>query len=155
MSLSIDFFQSLAEYANKNWKGSFTVSEVRENAETYLSDFNFSNAKGECVDSIRFLICNLLEDAENGIEEALDFAQTILDNAEGWEFTVFYCADCDYRETVFFSATEMENIEKHSRREMLIQDAIPTKSPMVREWFVSGKCLCPECWKKYWGGGEE
>lgn len=108
------------------------------------------NANEEVSDSIRVLICNLMDDAENGNEEALGFAQEMLDNAEGWAFENFYCADCQKRETVFFSATEMENIEKHSRREMLIQDAIPTKSPMVREWFVSGICVCPECWGKRW-----
>lgn len=84
--LNLEFFQSLAEYANVNWKGSFTPEEVRENAETYLSDFNYSNANGECASSIRTLILNLIEDAENGIEEALGYAQEILDNAEQWNF---------------------------------------------------------------------
>ena len=83
--IDFDFFQSLAEYANENWKGSFTESEVRENAETYLSDFYISNANGEPTETMKFLCENLKEEIKNGGDEALDFYFEILKNANGWE----------------------------------------------------------------------
>lgn len=75
--MTYDDFLEIAQYANENWKGSFTVSEVRENAETYLSDWIYSNEHGEPTETIKFLIDNLVEDSKAGIEKARDFLEML------------------------------------------------------------------------------
>lgn len=64
------------------------------------------------------------------------------------------CEGCGYTETFTFSKEEVDNLEKHDKRLLTIQKAIPEKPQWVREIFLSGICMCPSCWKKYFGGEE-
>ena len=75
--IDFNFFLELSKYANANWKGSFTQDEVRENAETYFSDWIYSNEHGEPTETIKFLIDNLAEDAKVGIEKAREFLKML------------------------------------------------------------------------------
>ena len=61
--INYEFFQEIAQYANANWaKGSFTQEEVRENAEIYYADFQYSKENDEIAESIKSLCRNLAED---------------------------------------------------------------------------------------------
>ena len=55
-------FLRIAEYGNEMWKGSFTPEEVRQNAEIYYADFQWSKANDEIAESIKSLCRNLIED---------------------------------------------------------------------------------------------
>lgn len=55
-------FLRIAKYGNANWKGSFTLEEVRQNAEIYYADFLWSKANDEIAESIKSLARNLMED---------------------------------------------------------------------------------------------
>lgn len=149
--LELKDFLRIAEYGNKAWKGSFTEEEVKQNAEDYLSEFNASNEKGKANHTMEELCKLLVEDIEGGSKESEEFLDDILLESD-WTMEVYYCNGCNKREIVFFSEQEMENIYKHECREMLIQDALPEKPQWIRETFVSGECLCPKCWEKYWNG---
>ena len=144
-------FYNIATYGNVAWKGSFTDKEVAQNAYEYLVEYNTSNEQGKVTHTMEELCKLLIEDIEGGSEEAEDFLYNILAEAT-WNVESFYCDGCGKREIVFFSRQELENLEAHRYREMLIQDAIPNKSQWIREFFVSGMCLCPKCWIKYWNG---
>lgn len=56
-----DFLQ-IAEYGNANWKGSFTQEEVRENAEIYYADFQYSKENEIISETIKTLCSNLADD---------------------------------------------------------------------------------------------
>lgn len=144
-------FLRIAEYGNEMWKGCFTPEEVRQNAKDYFAEWKFSNEQGKATHTMKELCKLLIEDIEGGSEEAEDFLEDILLDSE-WEVRVYHCEQCNKREIAFFSLEEIKNLWKHEKREMLIQDAIPEKPQWIRETFVSGKCLCPECWQKYWNG---
>ena len=60
--MTYEDFLRIAEYGNKNWKGSFTKNEVRQNAEDYYADFLWSRANDEIAESIKSLCRNLMED---------------------------------------------------------------------------------------------
>lgn len=61
--INYEFFHEIAEYANANWaKGSFTQEEVRENAEIYYADFQYSKANDTISETIKSLCRNLIED---------------------------------------------------------------------------------------------
>lgn len=57
-------FLGLAQYGNKQWNGSFTQEEIKENAEIYYSDFQFSKRTGETTETILELLRLLEEDGE-------------------------------------------------------------------------------------------
>lgn len=72
----VDFYD-IAEYGNKNWKGSYTPKEVAENAYDYYSDFQSAKCKGSLSkDNTVFQI--LMRLVDDGSEEALDWANKIL-----------------------------------------------------------------------------
>lgn len=60
--MKLNDFLQIAEYGNANWKGSFTPEEVRQNAEIYYADFQWSKANDEIAESIKSLCRNLAED---------------------------------------------------------------------------------------------
>ena len=65
-----NFFYDVAVYANTNWaKGAFTPKEVAENAYFYTCDCQ-SSTSTEPYGSMQTLLSNLIEDADNGNEEA-------------------------------------------------------------------------------------
>lgn len=74
-----DFLQ-IAEYANANWKGSFTPQEVERNAQIYWADFEWSKENGRPSFIIKELI-NLLK--EDGSEECLEWAERITREING------------------------------------------------------------------------
>lgn len=55
-------FLRIAEYGNANWKGSFTPEEVKENAEIYYADFQYSKANDIISETIKTLVKNLADD---------------------------------------------------------------------------------------------
>ena len=63
-------FYRIAEYGNEAWKGSFSPSEIAENAHIYTCDFKWSKENGTIAHSIKEL-AKLL--AEDGTEEAKDW----------------------------------------------------------------------------------
>lgn len=58
-------FYDIAEYANENWKGSFTPKEIACNAHEYYEDFVWSKANNKVACTIQDLLENLEEDARN------------------------------------------------------------------------------------------
>lgn len=144
-------FLRIAEYGNKNWKGSFTKSEVEQNARDYYDEFLVSQDEGKPTSVMQSLCELLIADIDGGSEESHDFLMDILSNSDWW-IDVFECEHCGKKEIVFFTMKEIENLMKHSNREMLITEAIPEKPAWVREVYVSGLVKCEECWKKYFNG---
>ena len=67
-------FLELAVYGNEQWNGAFTQEEIKENAEIYFSDFQFSKRTGETTEIIMELL-NLLE--EDGEERASEWKTRI------------------------------------------------------------------------------
>lgn len=55
-------FLRIAEYGNANWKGSFTTEEVRQNAEDYFADFQYSKENDTISETIKSLCKNLADD---------------------------------------------------------------------------------------------
>lgn len=68
-------FYDIAEYGNKNWKGSFTPKEVACNAYDYLCEFEASKVN-ECVNHTMKELCRLL--IEDGSEEAKEWLYRIV-----------------------------------------------------------------------------
>ena len=67
-------FLRIAEYANANWKGSFTSEEVKRNAQLYWDVFEWSKKNNRPSFIITELI-NLLK--EDGTEECLEWVNRI------------------------------------------------------------------------------
>lgn len=57
-------FLELSAYGNEQWNGSFTQEEVKQNADIYFSDFQFSKRTGETTEIILELLRLLEEDGE-------------------------------------------------------------------------------------------
>lgn len=57
-------FLELSRYGNEEWNGSFTQEEIKENAEIYYSDFQFSKRTGKTTEIITELLRLLQEDGE-------------------------------------------------------------------------------------------
>lgn len=55
-------FLRIAEYANANWKGSFTKEEIEQNAEIYYADYQWSIENDTISETIKTLCKNLAED---------------------------------------------------------------------------------------------
>lgn len=134
-------FYDVAVYGNSMWKGGYTQKEISCNAYNYLCEFNVSNKKGNPTNFMQEL-CKLLIGDET--EEAKDFLMEIM-LTSNWKTEVYHCSNCGKEEIAFFSKNELKNLSKNK---MLIQDAIPNKPSWIREAFVSGICLCLECWQK-------
>ena len=70
------FFYKVATYANKNWKGNFTPEELATYAEDLCEEAkrsdNIYHTHAICV-----LTDNLIEDADNGSDEADDLVEGI------------------------------------------------------------------------------
>lgn len=147
--MDISKFNAIVEYGNDHWGGKFTSEEKKQNAQDYLYEFNLSNEQGSATSTMQELCKLLIEDIENGSQRAWSFLDDI-DTYSNWSVEVFQCEGCGKKEVVFFSKEELENLEKHEQRKMLIQDALPDKPQWIREVYVSGTCMCPDCWKKYW-----
>lgn len=60
-------FYKLAQYANENWKGGFSIEEIADNAHIYTNEYE---ADGCASDIIRSMIEQLFED---GSDEALEY----------------------------------------------------------------------------------
>lgn len=75
-------FLRIAEYANENWKGSFTPEEVKRNAQLYWDVFEWSKANKRPSFIITELI-NLLK--EDGSEKCLEWAERITMEINGCE----------------------------------------------------------------------
>ena len=149
--MNYEDFLKIAKYGNEMWKGSFTEEEMKQNANDYFVEYELSNKQGKPTFVIEELCKLLLEDGISGSIFAEEYLCEIVKSSQ-WEMVTFFCKYCNKMEIVFFSKEELENIQKHSNREITIQNAIPEKPQWIRETFVSGMCLCPECWNKYWKG---
>ncbi|MEE3344434.1 MAG: hypothetical protein VZS44_10110 [Bacilli bacterium] len=75
--LDYDFWYSLTQYANEIWKGYFSEEEMRENAQVYLDEWEYSIKTKELSYTISKCLENLLEDKACNIEEAIDFITKI------------------------------------------------------------------------------
>lgn len=75
-------FLRIAEYGNIAWKGSFTKEEVKQNAEDYYAEFNYSKTQGKLTYTMEEL-CKLLK--EDGTEECLEWAERITREINGCE----------------------------------------------------------------------
>ncbi len=62
MSITYSDFYDIAEYGNKNWKGSFTQKEIASNAYDYLCEFQWSMENEIVSETIKTLCKNLAED---------------------------------------------------------------------------------------------
>ena len=60
--MTYEDFLRIAEYGNKNWKGSFTKEEVEQNAEIYYADFLWSKENETISETIKTLAKNLADD---------------------------------------------------------------------------------------------
>ena len=150
-------FLRIAEYGNANWKGSFTPEEVKQNAEDYFAEWKYSKEQGKATHTIEELCKLLIEDIEGGSEEAEDFLYDILADAEEtWSCNVYRCEHCGKREIVFLTEEQIFQLYRYhdgNPRKLLIQNILPNCSKMVREYERDYKrCLCEDCWKKYWNG---
>lgn len=69
--MKLEDFLRIAEYGNEMWKGSFTPEEVRENAEIYYADFQYSKTNDTISETIKSLCRNLADDVREmpGLEE--------------------------------------------------------------------------------------
>lgn len=57
-------FLRIAEYGNENWKGCYTEEEVKQNAENYYIDYQWSIENDTISETIKVLCENLAEDAK-------------------------------------------------------------------------------------------
>lgn len=60
--MNLKDFLRIAEYGNEMWKGSFTQEEVKENAEIYYADFQYSKENDTISETIKSLCRNLADD---------------------------------------------------------------------------------------------
>lgn len=94
--MKLEDFLRIAEYGNAVWKGSFTPEEVKENAEIYYADFQYSKENDTISETIKSLCKNLAED----VREMLD-----LEEPKQWLYQIaselnLIDMDChDYLET--------------------------------------------------------
>jgi hypothetical protein len=144
-------FYNIATFLNEVNRNTFSAREIAENAHIYTCDYEWSKANNQAAHSmVELFKLLIIEESETETDNAdVEYWLDELSDLPG-EFMIFICNNCGKREWFYFNPTELENLDKHSAREMLIQNAIPEKPQWVRETFVSGMCMCPECWTKYW-----
>ena len=77
--MKLEDFLRIAEYGNEMWKGSFTPKEVKENAEIYYADFQWSKENDTISETIKSLCKNLTEDVREmpDLEEPKQWLYTI------------------------------------------------------------------------------
>lgn len=153
----LDDFLKIAKYANKNWKGGFTPKEIAENAKIYYEEWELSKEQGKATYTMEELCKLLIEDIENGSEEAEEFLFMILSEAEDtWVCGIYHCENCRKREIVFLTEEQIIQLDSYHNgnpSRLLIQDILSNCSQMVREYEREYRyCLCEECWQKYWNG---
>jgi hypothetical protein len=66
-------FLNIAKYGNENWKGAYSPEEVRQNAENYFSDYQWSMQNEIIAESISFLLSNFLQDWNDGNENVISW----------------------------------------------------------------------------------
>ena len=78
MSMEYTDFYTIAEYGNKNWKGSFTPIEIANNAYDYKAEYDYSIEQGKPTHTmieLCKLICEDMNYAE--IQEESENALTV------------------------------------------------------------------------------
>ena len=148
-------FYDIAVYGNKNWGGGFDEKSIACMAYDYAVEYEFSIKRKEATRTMVELYKLLLEDCEGDPDnEELEYWVDELDNSLPGEFMWFWCGHCKKREIHYFSPTELESLDKHSARKMLIQDALPNKPAWIREHFTFCPVwkICPDCMKKLMEG---
>lgn len=70
-------FYDISVYANENWMGGNSEKVIAENAYDYYSDFQSAKRKG-CITKDNTIFQMLMRLVEDGSEEALDWANKIL-----------------------------------------------------------------------------
>lgn len=85
-------FLRIAEYANEKWKGSFTQSEIKENAEIYYADFKWSKANNIISETIKTLCRNLADDVK-AMPDLEEPKQWLYQIASGLGLIDMDCAD--------------------------------------------------------------
>ena len=74
-------FYCLSEWANENWKGSFSPKDVAVNAYEYKTDYDFARE----VEANSAVIDSLLDQLdEDGSEEAKEWAERIREDYGNW-----------------------------------------------------------------------
>ena len=63
------------------------------------------------------------------------------------------CPFCHEVDTITLTEKEYENYLLWQDRVMLIQDALPNKTPSEREQLKTG--ICPHCWETLFGGKDD
>ena len=63
------------------------------------------------------------------------------------------CPICGETDIIILSAEEEERYLQWQNRELLIQDALPNKTPEEREQLITG--ICPHCWTAMFGGKDD
>lgn len=75
-------FLNIAEYGNENWKGAYSPEEVRQNAENYFIDYQWSLKNEIVTESISFLLFNLLQDWNDGNENVISWISQLIDDLD-------------------------------------------------------------------------
>lgn len=57
-------FLKIAEYGNKAWKGCFTPEEIADNANDYLTEYNYSIECGQPTNAMQSLCESLVLDMD-------------------------------------------------------------------------------------------
>ncbi len=68
----LDFYD-LAEYANNNWRGSFTPREIAENAFLYKTDYDELGSKSEVIQELVYqLVIDNSEQAREWVRRIME-----------------------------------------------------------------------------------
>ncbi len=78
-NLEFSDFYDLAEYGNKNWKGSFTPKEVACNAYDYYEEYQQSVKQGHPTHTMMELYNLLKDDDSDEVEYWLSNLEDVLD----------------------------------------------------------------------------
>lgn len=77
MNISIEDFRNIAEYANVNWKGNFTATEIDKQAEDLYHDY-VESRENSILPSIYSLMHNLIEDWSEGNDEVIKWLKPLV-----------------------------------------------------------------------------
>ena len=80
--LEFEDFYDIAEYGNKNWKGSFTPKEVAQNAYDYMLEYEDSCSRGKATSTIEDLYQLLVDDGSDAVEYWIDELKPLIGVAE-------------------------------------------------------------------------
>lgn len=73
-------FLNIAKYGNENWKGNYTKEEVRQNANNYWQDYQWSMQNEIIAESISFLLSNLLQDWNDGNDNVVSWINQLIND---------------------------------------------------------------------------